>query len=154
MEALESVVLVYNSTPWPRLKSKPGNQIFWGLRDLNRNILIPYKPHTMHKIQILHMINLTLKKIADALLLCSCPVVSDSFWPQGLQHSRSPCPSPSPRVCPSSCSFHWCCHPAISSSDALFSFCPQSFPASGTLPMNLLLVSINSWCEHQSTMMS
>ena len=41
-EALVSVVLVYNSTPWPRLKSKPGNQLFWGLfRDLNRNILIP-----------------------------------------------------------------------------------------------------------------
>ena len=27
-------------------------------------------------------------------------------------------------------------HPAISSSDALFSFCPQSLPASGTCPMS------------------
>ena len=70
--------------------------------------------------------------------------MSTSLWPYGLQYVRPPCPSPSPKVCPSPCLLHRCCHPAISSSDALF-FCPQSFPASGTLPMNLLLVSINSW---------
>ena len=43
----------------------------------------------------------------------------------------SPCPSPSPGVCPSSCSLYPWCHPAISSSDAFFSFCPQTFPVSG-----------------------
>ena len=65
------------------------------------------------------------------------PVVSNSLWPHGLQQARPPCPSPSPGVCPSSCSLHrWCC-PAISSSDALFSFCPQSFPASGTFPTTI-----------------
>ena len=40
------------------------------------------------------------------LLLFSCPVMSNSLWPHGLQHTRPPCPSPSPRVCPSSCSLH------------------------------------------------
>ena len=35
--------------------------------------------------------------------------------------ARPPCPSPSPRVCPSSCSLHLRCHPAISFSDAHFS---------------------------------
>ena len=74
------------------------------------------------------------------LLLFSRPVVSDSLLPQGLQHARPPCPSPS-RVRPSSCSLHWWCHPAISSSDALFSFCPQSFPVSGTFPMSRLFTS-------------
>ena len=49
-----------------------------------------------------------------------------------LQHTKPPCPSPSPKVCPSSCPLHWWCHPATSSSDVLFSFCPQSFPASRT----------------------
>ena len=63
-----------------------------------------------------------------------CPTLCD---PHGLQHIRPPCPSPSPGVCPSSCSLHQWCHPAISSSDALFSFYPQSFPASGTFPMSL-----------------
>ena len=62
--------------------------------------------------------------------------MSDSLWPHGLKHTRPRCPSPSPRVCPSSCSLHWWCHPAISFSEALFSFCLQSFPASGTFPVS------------------
>ena len=63
------------------------------------------------------------------------------FVTHSLQHARPPCPSPSPRVCPSSCSLHqwWC--PAISSSDTIFSFCPQSFPASGTFPMTHLFTT-------------
>ena len=44
-------------------------------------------------------------------------------------------------TCPISCPLHQWCHPANSSSDALFSFCPQSFPASGTLPMSRLFTS-------------
>ena len=54
---------------------------------------------------------------------------------------QAPCPSPSPRVCPSSCSLHWWCCPGISSSNAVFSFCPQSFPASGTFPMSCVLTA-------------
>ena len=38
------------------------------------------------------------------LLLFSRSVVSDSLWPFGLQRSRLPCPSPSPRACTNSCS--------------------------------------------------
>ena len=55
------------------------------------------------------------------LLLFGCPVMSDSLQPHGLQHPRPTCPSPSPRVCPSSCSLHRWCHPAVSTSDTLFS---------------------------------
>ena len=67
--------------------------------------------------------------IHPLLLLFSHPVMSGSLWPCGLQHAKLPCPSSSPGVCPSSCSLcQWCCA-AISFSDALFSFCPQSFPA-------------------------
>ena len=65
---------------------------------------------------------------------CSVAVVSHSFRPHGLQHTRLPCPSPSPRVCPSSCPLSWWCHPTISSS--LVSFCFLSFPASGSFPMS------------------
>ena len=75
------------------------------------------------------------------LLLFSVPVVSDSLRLHGLQQARPPCPSPSPGVCLSPCLLHrWCC-PAISSSNALFSFCPQSFPASGTFWMSCLFTS-------------
>ena len=75
------------------------------------------------------------------LLLFSHSVVSNSLWSHGLKHSRPPFPSSSPGVCPSSCSLHQWCPPAISSSDTLFSFCPQSFPASGTFPRNRLFAS-------------
>ena len=50
----------------------------------------------------------------------------NSLQPHGQQHIRPPCPSPSPEVCPSSCLLHRWCHPAISSSDALFSFLPST----------------------------
>ena len=73
--------------------------------------------------------------------LFSCPVVSNSLRPQGLQHARLPRPSSSPEVCPSLCPLLLWCHPAISSSDALSSFCLQSFPASGTFPMSQLFTS-------------
>ena len=74
-------------------------------------------------------------------MLFSCPVVSNSLRAHGLQHTRPPCPSPPPKVCPSSCSLHRWCHPAISSSDALFSFCPKSFPASWIFPVSQLFSS-------------
>ena len=61
--------------------------------------------------------------------------------PRGPQHARLPCPSPSPEVCPKSCPLHRWCHPAISSSDALFSFFPQSYPVSGTFPRSQLFTS-------------
>ena len=55
--------------------------------------------------------------------------MADSLWPHGLQHTRPPCPSPTPRVYPNSCPLSRWCHPTISSSVIPFSSCPQSFPA-------------------------
>ena len=57
-------------------------------------------------------------------------VVSDSLTPHGLQHTRPPCPSSTPRVYSNSFSWSWWCHPTISSSGVPFSSCLQSFPAS------------------------
>ena len=51
-------------------------------------------------------------------------VVSDSLRPQGLQHTRPPCPPSTPRVYPNSCPSSQWCHPAISSSVVPFSSCP------------------------------
>ena len=56
---------------------------------------------------------------------------SDSLPPHGLQHTRPPCPSPTPRAFSNSCPSSWWCHPTILSSVAPFSFCLQSFPPSG-----------------------
>ena len=60
----------------------------------------------------------------------SCSVMSNSLWPHGLQHSRLPCPSPTPGVYSNSCPLSWWCHPTISSSVVSFSSHLQSFPAS------------------------
>ena len=75
------------------------------------------------------------------MLLFSRSVVSDFLQPHGLQHTSPPCPLPSPGVGSDSCPLHWWCHLAISSFDALLSFCPQTFPASGTFPMSWLFTS-------------
>ena len=52
--------------------------------------------------------------------------MSDPLRVHGLQHTRLPCPSPSPAVCSNSCPLSRCCHPTISSSVTAFSSCPQS----------------------------
>ena len=46
----------------------------------------------------------------------SCSFVSDSLQPNGLQHSRLPCPSPSPGAYSDSCPSSWWCYPTILSS--------------------------------------
>ena len=60
------------------------------------------------------------------------------FAPQETQHTRPPCPSPTPRVHPNSCPLSWWCHPAISSSVVPFSSCPQWLPSSESFPMSHL----------------
>ena len=64
----------------------------------------------------------------------SCPTLDNSM----------DSPSPSPGICPSSCSFHSWCHPVVSS-DALFCNCPQSFPASGNFPMSRMFASVSQF---------
>ena len=68
-------------------------------------------------------------------------VVSDSLRPHRLQHTRPPCPSPTPRVYPNSCPLSQWCHPTISSSVVLFSSCLQSCPASWSFQMSKLFSS-------------
>ena len=90
----------------------------------------------------------------------SCSVMSDSLWPHGLQHTRLPCPSPTPGACSNSCPSSQWWHPTISSSVIPFSSCLQSFPASGSFQMShlfalggqsigvsasVLLINIQDW---------
>ena len=65
-------------------------------------------------------------------------VVSDSLRPHELQHTRPPCPSPTPRVHPNPCPLSQWCHPTISPSVIPFSSCPQS---SGSFQMSQLSAS-------------
>ena len=73
----------------------------------------------------------------------SCSVVSDSLQPHGLQHTRLPSPSPTPRACSNLCPSSRWCPPTI-----LFSVVPfsqlQSFPASGSFQTSQFFASDGS----------
>ena len=84
--------------------------------------------------------SLTLGPFYILLRLFSCSVLSDCLAHHGLQHTRLPCPSLSPRVCSNSCPLGLWCHLTISSSVVPFS-CLQSFPASGSFPMSQFFTS-------------
>ena len=75
-------------------------------------------------------------------------VVCKSLWPHGLQHTRLPCPSPTPGACSNSCPSSQWCHPIISSCVIPFSSRLQSFPASGSCPMSQFFASRwpKYWC--------
>ena len=68
-------------------------------------------------------------------------VMSDSLWPHGLQHARSPCPSPTPEAYSNSGSLSQWCHLTISSCVAPLSSRLQSFPASGSCPVSQFFAS-------------
>ena len=65
-------------------------------------------------------------------------VESNSLRRHETQHTRPPCPSPTPGIHPNSCALSPWCHPAISSSVVPFSSCPQWLPASGSFPISQL----------------
>ena len=68
-------------------------------------------------------------------------VVADSLQPHGLQNTRLPFPSPTPRTWSNSCPLSQWCHPTISSSAIPFSSLLQPFPTSGTSQMSQFLAS-------------
>ena len=74
---------------------------------------------------------------AAAKSLQLCP----TLWPHKPQHTRPPCPSPTPRAHPNPCPLSRWCHPTISSSIVPFSSCAQSFPAAGSFQMSQLFAS-------------
>ena len=89
----------------------------------SRDITLPTNVHLVSSVQFI------------------CLVVSNSLRPHGLQHTRPPCPSPTPRVYSNSCPLSRWCHTTISSFVIPFSSCPHSFPESGSFPMSQLFAS-------------
>ena len=59
-----------------------------------------------------------------------------TLQPHEPQHTRPPCPLPTPGVHPNPCPLSWWCHPTIPSSVVPFFSCLQSFPALGSFPMS------------------
>ena len=69
--------------------------------------------------------------------------MSNSLWPHGLQHTKPPCPSPTPGAYSNLCLLSWWCHPTISSSVISFSSHLQCFPASGSFLISQFFASDN-----------
>ena len=103
-------------------------------------VLVPNSNQSM-----LHILNTELVLYFGSMGVSSvqfnCSVVSDSLWFYEPQHTRLPCPSPTPTVYPNPCLLSWWCHPTILSSVVPFSSCPQSFPASASFPMSQVFAS-------------
>ena len=77
---------------------------------------------------------------------CSIAKLCSTLQSHGLQHTRLACRPLSPGVCSSSCPLSRLCYLTISSSAAFFSFCLQSFPASGSFPMSQVFSNELAFC--------
>ena len=89
----------------------------------------------------LHFLSLERLSVQFSSVQFSCSVVSNSLRAHESQHTRPPCPWPTPGVDSNSCPSSRWCHPAISSSVVPFSFWSQSLPASESFPMSQLFTS-------------
>ena len=79
--------------------------------------------------------------VNNILVQFSLSVVFNSLWPHEPQHTRPPCPSPTPGVYTNSRPSSQWCYPTISSPVIPFSSCPQSSPASGSFPRSQFFAS-------------
>ena len=104
---------------------------------ISKQIVIINKAHTHCFFGMpTHLIRLFIK-FEWVLLLFSCSAMSDSLQPHGLQHTRLPCPSLSPRVCSNLCSL------SVMPSNHLILCCPLLF-----LPSTFPRVFSNEWALH------
>ena len=88
--------------------------------------------------------NIIIVSLWTNILSCHCSVAKSLPTlcdPHRLQHANLLCPPLSPGTCSNSCALSQECYLTISVSATTFSFCPQSFPASGPFPVSQLFTS-------------
>ena len=94
-------------------------------------------------------------------------VVSDSLQPHGLQHTRPPCPSPTPGACSNSRSLSWWYHPTTSSfvisshpafnlsqRQGLFQWVSSLYPEKAMAPHSSTLAWKIPWMEESGRLQS
>ena len=128
--------------------SQESQDITEWLNNNNRNQSASLQVSLQKKLLCMYVYLVCPRKEASSVQF-SCSVMSSSLRPHESQHTRPPCPSPTPGVHSDSRPSSLWCHPAISSSAVPFSSCPQSLPASESFPMSQLF----AWgkfriCQH------
>ena len=111
--------------------------ILWSLPIHEHRIAL----HYLKYLQVCWLFNLHVSTSVFISVQFSHSVVCDSLQSHGLQHTRLPCPSPTPRAYSNSCPSSWWCHPNILFSVTPFSSCLQSFSASGSFLMSQFFAS-------------
>ena len=111
--------------------------ILWSLPIHEHRIAL----HYLKYLQVCWLFNLHVSTSVFISVQFSHSVVCDSLQSHGLQHTRLPCPSPTPRAYSNSCPSSWWCHPNILFSVTPFSSCLQSFSASGSFQMSQFFAS-------------
>ena len=161
--AISSSVAPFSSCPqfFPASESFPGSQLFASSgQSIGASVsarVFPMNIQGWHPLGLTALFSLQLRDSEELLqhhswkasvIQClkngwhissvqfSCSGMSNSLWPHELQHARSPCPSPTPRVHSNSRPSSQWCHPAISSPVVPFSSCPQSLPALESFPIS------------------
>ena len=104
----------------------------WCLQNIPSKNKIPWIQESMYLFKCMWN-TAVFQLVSHIWLLCDPPP------PHPLEHTRLLCLSLSPGVCSNSCPLSQSCYLIISSSATLFSFCLQSFPASGSFPMSRLI---------------
>ena len=115
-----------------RVQKKPN--LPTGLQNCE-NIFLLFKPPSLWYFVIEALSSFQFSSVTQ-----SC----QTLRPHESQHTRPPCPSPTPRVYSNSCQSSQWCQPAISAAVIPSSSCPQSIPASGSFPMSQLF----TWGGH------
>ena len=111
--------------------------ILWSLPIHEHRIAL----HYLKYLQVCWLFNLHVSTSVFISVQFSHSVVCDSLQSHGLQHTRLPCPLPTPRAYSNSCPSSWWCHPNILFSVTPFSSCLQSFSASGSFLMSQFFAS-------------
>ena len=106
----------------------------------------------LHKIPLHLLLWLTPNYFQFSSVQSSRSVVSDSLRPHESQHTRPPCPSPTPRVHSNSCPSSWWCHqpshplsspsPSTITLRSLLSHSQQAFP---DLPLSKLFLPFSAY---------
>ena len=98
----------HKNAKFPKIKTAPSG--IWELNKTLKWCLSFYQFKYLKSVSLKFLV--LMNKYVPYSSVAQCV---ESLQSHGLQHTRLPCPSLSPRVCANSCPLSWWCHPTISS---------------------------------------